>query len=173
MGIETSHENLLGYEITVSEMKYRLEEVYKGIDEIKMTFRNVFGAASLIVALMGALQIFSADVVPEDKDLYYLLISFSIALYVLLIAGCIWMISPVKVAGPTPAKWDKLKAGFIDREDKSKIYEQLIKNYINAINESEGKVTQRYKWGKLFLYLLPIIVVLLFWISLLPRVSAP
>lgn len=170
MGIETSHENLLGYEISVSEMKYRLEEVYKGIDEIKNTFRNVFGASSIIVALIGALQIFSSDVAPEYKALNCLLIALTIVSYGLLIAGCIWMISPIKVSGPTPSKWDALKEGFIDRDENSKIYEQLIKNYIRAIDKSEPEVMKRYKWGKFVLPLLPIIVVLLFIISLLPRV---
>ena len=143
-----NHENFLGYEISVSEMKYRLEEVYKGIDEIKNTFRNIFGAASIIVALIGALQVFSTDVVLEYESQYCLLISITIVLYALLIAGCIWMISPAIVAGPTPSDWDELKEGFIDRESKSKIYEQLIKNYIQAIDKSEPEVMKRYKWGK-------------------------
>lgn len=173
METEEVFENQLGYEISVSEMKRRLDGVYSGIDEIKKTFRSIFSAASLIVALIGALQIFSVKVIPAYQVYYTALFITSMVLYVFLIIGCIWMLSPIKVKGPTPEDWDVLYEGFSSQKDDIEIYKQLLSNYINAINKSEVIAEKRYRWALFFLPILPIIVVLMLIIGLLPKIPVP
>lgn len=173
METEIVIENRFGYEIIASEMDKRLESIYTGIDETKKTFRSLFSAASLIVALLGALQIFSSKVAPGYEIYYYVLVGVSLALYILLIGGCIWMLAPIMVHGTTPENWDMLYDKFASLEDDRDVLKQLISNYISSINKNEIIVQKRYQRGKYFLYILPIIVVLLFVIGFLPRIPVP
>lgn len=170
MEAEKVFENQLGWELVLSEMKRRLEGVYNGVDETKKTFRSIFSAASLIVALLGALQIFSSQVASGYEIYYYILLGSSLLLYLVLIAGCIWMLKPIDVKAPVPEDWDILYKKYASHKEDIEIYKQLVSNYIGAIDESNVLIHKRYRWKNIFLVLLPIIVALLLGIGFLPRV---
>ena len=168
MDTEDIFENQLGWELVLSEMKRRLQGVYHGVDETKKTFRSIFSAASLIVALLGALQIYSTQVASGYEIIYYILLGSSLFLYLVLIAGCIWMLKPIDVKAPVPEDWDILYKSYASQKEDIEIYKQLVSNYIGAIDASNAIVHKRYRWGKLILPLLPIIVGLLLGIGFLP-----
>ncbi len=173
MDTEEIFENQLGWEIILSEMKRRLQGVFTGVDETKKTFRSILSAASLIVALLGALQIYSSQVAPGYEFYYYFLLGSALFLYLLLIAGCIWMLKPLDVVGPIPEDWDLLYENIASQKEDIEIYKQLVSNYIGAIDDSNAIIEKRYRWSNWFLYLLPIIVLLLLVIGFLPRVPVP
>ena len=168
METEKVFENQIGWEIVLSEMKRRLEGVYKGVDETKKTFRSIFSAASLIVALLGALQIYSSQVASGYEIYFYILLGLSLLLYIILIAGCIWMLKPIDVKAAVPEDWDILYEKYASQKEDIEIYKQLVSNYIEAIDSSNAIVHKRYRWGRLILPLLPIIVGLLLGIGFLP-----
>lgn len=170
MNTEIKNENELGYKISIEELKLRLEEVYGEVAVTKATFRSIFSAASLVVSLIGAVQLFSSAIVPEYQLPYWILLGASLILYVILVGGCIWMLSPIKLTGTTPAELDYLKERFIAKDKRSEVYQQQIVNYVQAIEMSEKEIRKRYRWEKPLLFILPIIVILLLVIGLLPRV---
>ena len=170
METENDFENQLGWELSLSEMKRRLQGVFNRVDETKKTFRSILSAASLIVALLGALQIYSSQVEPGYEVHYYVLLGSALFLYLILIIGCIWMLKPLDIVGPIPEDWDLLYKHLASKKEDIEIYKQLVSNYIGAIDDSNAIIEKRYRWSSWFLYLLPIIVTLLLVIGFLPRV---
>lgn len=166
---EEGYENIVGYELTFEEMRFRLSEVYGGLAEVRKTVRSVFSAASLIIALIGALQIFSVKVQPAYYLLYSFFVGLTMFLYFLLIVGSIKLLSPTKMKGPIPADLDILYYKFISHEDTLAIYRQLMVQYVDTIKQNEAIVENRYAWAKWVSYLLPAIVLILLGLSLIPR----
>ena len=167
------NENKLGLEMSLEEMKHYHEEVFNGLAEIKKTTRSIFSAASIIIALLGVLQIFTVKVIPEYQAKYNSLIVASMILYGLLITGSVILLFPVKMKGAFPADVKTLKDRLIDVDDELTVYRQLIIDYVDAIHQNEPKVKKRYWLSLVVGILLPIIVALLLYMSTLPRVPTP
>lgn len=164
------NENKLGLELSLEEMKHYHDEVFNGLAEIKKTTRYIFSAASIIIALIAVLQIFTVKVLPDYQTLYNNLIVASMILYGLLIAGSVFLLLPVKVKGVFPADLKTLKERLIDVDNDLTVYRQLINDYIDAIEQNEPKVRKRYWLTVVVGALLPIIVIMLLYMSTLPRI---
>lgn len=162
-------ESKLGYEIAVSEMKYRLEEQYKSISAFKSITQQIFAAASLIVALGSSLQLFNVRVAATYQTFYNCIILIAMGSYALLISFCIVVLFPIKVKGPTSAERDLLFQRFIWRTNDLEIIRQQLDNYLAAISSNEPIIQKRRKLAMGSAILLPLIVILFLILSLIPR----
>ena len=162
-------ENKFGYETVIAEMKYLLDQQYQGVEATKSTAQHVLGAASLIIALIGALQLLNVQIDPKWSTTYNCLVILSIVLYVALITCCILVIKPAQVFTPTSADWDELYYKFVGHQDDVDVLKQQLANYINVIGLNEKIVTYRRRLATIASILLPIIVIILFALSAIPR----
>ena len=162
-------ENKFGYEIVIAEMKYLLEQQYQGIAATKSTAQHILSAASLIIALIGALQLLNVQVDAKWTIPYCGLVIFSILFYVALMICCVLVIRPAQVYTPTSANWDELYEKFVGNQDDLDILKQQLANYLNVLRLNESIVTTRRKLATAASILLPIIVIILFTLSVIPR----
>jgi hypothetical protein len=166
---EVQIENKLGYETVIAEMKYLLEQQYQGIEATKSTAQHILSAASLIIALIGALQLLNVQVDPEWATAYNYLVVISIGSYVALIICCVIVIRPAQVYVPTSANWGELYSKFVGHRDDLDVLKQQLANYLNVINLNEQIVITRRRLATIASVLLPIIVIILFTLSAIPR----
>jgi hypothetical protein len=161
---------------TVSHLDVPLEEMQgtytsqlAGIDTIKTTIRTIFGAASLIVSLASALQVFAVRPVPADwLNTYQNGIVFIAVLYLALIIVCIAGMWPVYIWRPLLPEWDVLTTvykGLDEEQTKAKKLSSLL----NAIELNQPVVTRFYRLQVTALILLPLLVLLLLLLAWIPR----
>lgn len=165
-----SLKNELGYEVSLSEMKHLLNETNQGLEEVKKAVRSIFSAASLVIALIGVLQISSVQVIPDYQALYNGVIVTIMISYALLIVGSVFTLLPFRASSPTPPDWNRLKTSFFNQQDNQKIYELLISNYIRSIDRNAKLVGMRVKLAWVVGALLSLIILLLLYLSTLPRI---
>jgi len=161
------HESRLGYEIAIDEMRLQLEEQSKSITAVKKITEIVFTASSLIISLIGALGLFRAPVSSDFVGLYNALIIIAMLLYIVLIVLSIWVMQPVKVYGPIKPDWDVLQDYYINFADDVAVLKQQLSSYLKAIQSNEPIISQRSKRAKCTSLILPVIVVILFFLSLI------
>jgi hypothetical protein len=166
-------ENTYGYKVTIEELRSSLDRVYDGFTELKNAVRSIFGTTTLIVSLIGALKIFSAQVSPPYLMCYNILLVIVMALYIVMIIGSVYIQNPKLIVSPTPADWETLESAYVLDKDNSDVSRQLISSYINAIVENQIIISRHYKltWG--ISAILPIIIIILLVMSLIPRVPVP
>lgn len=166
-------ENKLGYEVAIEEMQYQLDEQYKSIGNIKTFVQQIFGAASLIISLIGALQIFGVQVDPAWHGLYNILVGITMFLYIILVANCVRVLAPLRVKGPISADWDILIENFVGHEDDLDVLKQRLRCYLDAISLNKPIIDILYKRVKYLRWMLPAIVIILLILSLIPRTPIP
>ena len=162
-------ENIFGYKIAIEEMQLALKNNLESFDAVRNMARTLFGAASLIVGLLGTLQIISADVVPAYRGIYNFLITLTMIVYIGLIVCCLRVLSPNNIDLPIEVDWNVLWNHYISETD-DQIYKTRLISYINAIQKNWPVITRLRNITRIATLLLPIIIVLILLISLLPRV---
>lgn len=158
----------LGLKISIEEMQRSLNAQYVGIDAIKSTVRTVFGASSLIVALMAALQLSNVSVEQRFLNLYHLGIGAAMILYVALILLCIYVLLPILTSGPVEENWNVLYDSFTGKS-KIDIQRTHLAAYLNAIERNEPTLKILRMLSIVATSLLPVIVVILLLLNLIPR----
>lgn len=157
------------HDVPLQEMKRMYAGQSAGFDAVKNTIRSVFSAAGLILALLGALQVFSAKVVPEWQAAYYWALAAIFALYLVFIVICIAGMWPVYWYPVFDNNWDILSTTF---QDMTKDQEDAM--YISAIIQAidlNSPIVKRYAdREKAALILFPIIVMLVLSLAFIPRV---
>jgi hypothetical protein len=166
-------ENKFGYQVAISEMQKYLDGQYQSVSAVKNVVEQILGAASLIIAIIGALQLFNARIQPQYQAIYNGLIVVTVILYIVLIASSIWVLSPTEVKGPISADWDELYKGYVGHENEIDILKQQLSNYLNAIKLNDPIIIKRSRRTWIPAILLPVIVILVFSLSLLPRIPIP
>jgi len=162
-----------GYRVAIAEARWSLQLHYTNIDTTKATARALLSASSLIVALIGALQVFNVAIQPQYQLIYNSLIFITMGLYLILIGCCVYAISPFQIV--TPIKIDEptlYKTYVHEGEEVERLASQLV-SYINAVELNKPLVTQRDKLVQIASLILPAIVVLLLLLSLIPRTPLP
>lgn len=181
-GSEEINTEKLGLEISIEEMRYRLKSQYEGVDAIKATARTVFGASSLIVSLLAALQLSNVRVDPTFSAAYSIGVVLAMALYAFQITLCISVLLPVSLNGPVKEDWDILYESFTgwnellqDFTGKSEIeiLRKRLSAYLNAIELNEPIISDSRRTATWASYILPVIVIILLLLSLIPRVASP
>jgi len=160
----------LDLRVSLEEMHTYLQHQHGSIEAYKATARSLLSAASLIVALTAALQLFSVKIEPSSIGLYNLFIVSAIVLYVALIACCVGTLFPVTLWGPIEPTWKVLRDAFVGKDDRE-ILKMRLSGLLNAISHNSTALRRPGKLVKIASWLLPFVVVLLFGLSLIPRVS--
>lgn len=153
----------------LAEMQRMFHSQLDGITSIKTTIRAVFGSASLIVSLIGALQLFTAPVPIEWLPFYRGTLALIAVLYVVLILVCVAGMWPVAINPPLNALWDELTTVFKGKDDQEMIT-MYLSAVLQAIEFNAPIVKRFYKLQVIALILLPILVVLILSLAWLPRV---
>lgn len=140
-----------------------------GVEAIKTTIRTVFSASSLIVSLVAALQLVTANVAPEWLTVYQWLIVVIAVLYLLLIVMCVLGMSPVNYNLPIEMEWDVLTMAFQNLNEHDTLTKYLS-SILNVIDLNRLIVARLLRIERAVLILLPIIVLLILALAWLPRV---
>ena len=154
------------FAVSLEEMKNFLTLQFSGITAIKNTARVILGTTSVIIAMIGTLQIFRP--VPDDViRVYLLLIILVIILYLILIILCVLVLSPLDLHGPIDPSWDTLKKYIIGQHGEELVKIQ-ISAYLNAISLNDKILNKRKNQMLIASIILPIIVIFLIILGSLP-----
>jgi len=120
------------------------------------------------LTLIGTLQLI--NVKPDDTFswLYWILIGLAILAYLVVVAYCSWVISPLKLSGPVPEDWDILYASFVDKTNII-ILRTLLMVHLNAIKENKPILKRVIRQTRVASVSLVIAVLILVGLSLIPR----
>jgi len=157
-------------DIALDEMKKTLSRQFEGLDIFKETAKNLFGASSLVLSLIGALQLVRPNIVNEWVCIYNAMIILALSLYAFMLAICLWVILPTKLYQPVGTDWDEIYKFFTG--DEIFIYRNYLLAYTKTVEEMNPPVLRS---RRIALYiagiLLFLIISLLLLLSLIPRVS--
>ena len=163
------YENKHGYEVALEEAKRHFEAQRNGIDAIKSTAQHILNASSVVFGLITTFQLFMNQVDEAYKLLYYGLFGLVCVFYVALAGLCVAVISPIEIFGVAAMDWELLYEYFVGKEDDLEIDRTLLSSYLNVIHLNEPKISARRKMVNWVVVLFPVIVALLFGLSLFPR----
>ena len=155
-------------DIPVLEMQRTYEKQSAGIDTIKSTIKTVFGSASLIVSLIGALQLFTKPVTAEWLPMYQNLLVVIALLYLALIVVCVAGLMPVYVHHPLNANWDQLTTTFKNMNELE-MKRMHLSSILQAIEVNAPIVKRFYRLQVGALVILPVLVLLILFLAWLPR----
>lgn len=164
----TKDENLY-LKIPLEEMQKLHAEQKSSFDAIKTTIRAVLSAASLIISMVSALQIYTNRIAPEWAWFYGLGVALAIILYAALVIVCVMGLWPVHVKNPIDANWDILTTDYKELTEQEAIRKHLS-TVLNAIELTMPLVTRYKRLSIIALVLLPLIVSILLLLTLIPRI---
>jgi len=155
-------------DIPLAEMQRAYESQSAGIDSIKATIKTVFGSASLIVSLIGALQLFTTSADPLWLPVYQGTLVVIAVLYIALIIVCVAGMWPVYVYHPLNAKWDQLTTLFQEMTDLE-MTRMHLSSVLQAIEKNAPIVKRFYRLEISALIILPVLVLLILFLAWIPR----
>lgn len=156
-------------DIPLAEMQRTYQGQSSSIDSIKATIKTIFGSASLIVSLIGALQLLTKPVTVTWLPTYQLILTVIAFLYVALIIVCIAGMWPVRWQHPLNTDWDELTSTFKDMDDDD-MKRMHLSAILQAIEINAPKVKRYSRLQMTALFIIPIIVLLILLLAFLPRV---
>ena len=153
---------------SLEEMKRDLDAQKASFDTIKATMRTILSASSLIVSLVGALQLLTARIAPGWTWLYILGVSVVAILYITLIVLCAMTLWPVSVWSPLSSKWDDLTTTFQGMNEKDYLLQYLVQ-VTQAMEKNAPRLQKAARLERIALILLPSLVTILLLLALIPR----
>jgi hypothetical protein len=162
-----NNENL-DIRVSITEMQLLLSQINGSIEVCKSTSRSILSSASLIIALVGALQIFSSKINSNYLTCFRIGIGVTAILYIALIVCCIIVLNPARISSPIAPSWDVLQEAFSDKTERELLKTQLSA-YLNSIKKNEIVVNRSAHLTTTANILLPIIVLFLFLLALIPK----
>jgi hypothetical protein len=173
---ETNDQKILnekfGLEVAIEEMQAAFERQLSSVDAIKATARTMFGAASLIVSLFGALQLTNVQLVANLVGLYNITLIITGILYLGLVTLCILVLSPIDLKGPIKEDWGELYKHFTGKSEVEILRSRLIA-YIGAIEDNQEPIRRRRRLAIWAGIILAIIVIMMLSLSAIPREVIP
>jgi hypothetical protein len=129
--------------IVLEEVKAGYQRQEESMDVFKKHARTLFSASSIILTLLGVMQIFS---LPAEvfKGLYGGIIAGILILYILLVGISLIVNFPIQFLGPIELNWDVLSHGFMEKKERDVILMQ-ISCYLNVIDLNRKSIKTRYK----------------------------
>ncbi len=158
-----------GLKVCVDEMNRNLKFQYEGIDSLKATARSILSAASLVTGLMGILQLVRPTIQADFVGLYNFGIAAAVLLYIGLIVSAVSSITAITMFAPVAADWTVVQTTFADKSGADLLNMQ-ISALQQAIRANEPIIKHQRDLVLTACVLLPAIVVVLFAMSLIPRV---
>ena len=162
-------DNTFGIQVCIEEMQKTLERVLASMDTIKNTARSTLSSASIILALVSALQILSPRIQAPWVPVYGIGLAIIAIAYVILVALCVYVLAPVSMIGPVSPEWSALKEAFTDK-DQQEIMLLRLGGLINAIDQNKPIVKHYSRLSIIASALLPALVGFLLLLALVPRV---
>lgn len=156
--------------IALAEMEKTFERQLASFEVIKTTVRALLSSASLIVALVSALQIFASPIFsPGWLICYRIGLLLAGCLYVALISLCSKALWPVAPVLPLACEWDVLTTAYRDLSEHDRLSKQLSA-VLNAIDLNRPLIKRYVMFSMAATALLPLIVVILLLLALIPRI---
>lgn len=156
------------HDVPLQEMKRMYAEQGSGLEAIKTSVRTVFSAAGLILAVLGALQVFTASVDPAWQTLYVSVLAAIFLLYLVFIAVCIAGMWPVYWYPVFDDDWDQLTTTFqnMTRDQEDAMYLSAL---LQALDKNAPIVRRFARLQKTALMLFPMLVMLSLSLAFIPR----
>ncbi len=158
-----------GLKVCVDEMNRNLKFQYEGIDSLKATARSILSAASLVTGLMGILQLVRPAIQADFVGLYNFGIVAAVLMYIGLIVASVRSITAITMFAPVAADWMVVQTTFANKSGADLLNMQ-ISALQQAIRANEPIIKHQRDLVLTACVLLPAIVVVLFAMSLIPRV---
>jgi hypothetical protein len=156
--------------IPLAEMQKTFDLQLASFDTIKTQSRALFSSASLLVALVSALQIFSnTSFPPEWLPWYRAGLVLAGLLYVALIVLCSLALWPAAPVLPIDAKWEELATTFKGLSEQDRLLKHLS-GVLNAIDLNRPLVKRYTRFSKAATLIFPLIVITLLLLALIPRI---
>ena len=146
-----------GLEIAIEEALRELDRQHEGVNALNAKARSLLSATSMILALVGILQlILTADRSQAFRKIF----GVAIFLYAVLVALSAMIQQPIKLKGPIKAEWDTISIAFAWPR-RIEMLEQRLINTLNAIDHNEKPIARKRLAASFASWLLPAIVGLL------------
>lgn len=158
----------MGLQICVEEMQKAFEREMASFEAVKSMARSVFSAASMIVALLGALQILTVRVVPGWFVVWQVCLGAAMVLYVALIVLCFLAFTPQDVPGPVKVDWQVLMDSFYGEGEKAVL--TRLSSLVDTINANKLVLRRSVFFSRAAGLIFVVLVVLLLSMALIPRV---
>ena len=155
-------------EIVIEDMQDTFVRQLAGIGKVKDGVRSYLGAASLLISLVGALQILTVRVSLEWFGWYQVGLGAAGALYVILISLCAIALFPVGVKGPIAPDWDELTTSYQGLSKEDALLKRLS-SILNAIDANRPVVKKMSRLGIAIGTLLPFLVIIFMLLAMIPR----
>lgn len=160
-------ESNLDIKTMLEDMQSHIEKQSIGIAAVKDTARSIFGAASLIVALIGALQVFDAPVPDGAFGVVYRIgVVLIMILYPLLIVLCLKTLAPVIFYGPIKPELEILRETYTGKDEREILKQRLV-NCLNVIPKNEAAIQKRRKLVNASGVVLVFIVIIMLGVSVI------
>ena len=147
ISIPQEEPDLTGLTTAVDEAKAYYHSQEKAIESIKTTARAIFSSASLVVSLLGALQLFSNSPQTSPPWVSIVAIVLVVATYILAIQYSMLAQMPVSFVTPVKMELAELDSAYVGKGKEDVLKQQLV-NYLNAIKGNRGAIEERKKWVK-------------------------
>jgi hypothetical protein len=139
--------DLTGLITAVDEAKAYYQSQEKAIESIKTTARAIFGSASLVVSLLGALQLFSKSPRTSPPWVSVAAIISVVVFYILAIYFSLLSQMPVSFVTPVKMGLAELDSAYVGKGKENVLKQQLV-NYLNAIDGNRKAIEERKRWVK-------------------------
>lgn len=117
--------------VALEEAKLSLEKQFEGVVVFRDGCKTILGSASLVVTVVGSIQTLR-QATPINTEWFNAILVISLILFGLVVAGCIWVISPKPLKTPIKPTWEEYQSTFFGKEERD-ILKQSLSSYINAI----------------------------------------
>ena len=152
--LATYEEGLL---IGIEEAQNVLKRQHEGITALNAKARSLLSATSMILALIGTLQLTLKD---YHGQAFWILFGAALVLYAVLVLLTTMVQQPVTLSGPVAAEWEVISVEFA-RHNRIEMLEQRLTDTLNAIDLNRPAISKKRTQSSFAGLLLPIIVVIL------------
>ena len=158
-----------GLRLALEETQRVLERQLASVDSVKAGIRLYFSSTSLLVGLMGALQIFTTNIQPGWQAWYYGGLALVLGLYLALLGLFLVSLWPTRMFLPVQASWKELVATFHDKSEPEAV-DLLLSGVLNAIDLNRPILNRLARLHQAISVLFGLEVIALVLLAFLPRV---
>jgi hypothetical protein len=155
--------------VSLAEVERYFELQVSSVTSYKETIKYIFGFASLIITVLGSLQLITGKVSAAWLMTYQVLLGAAFFLYILLLLLSIFYLVPTTLKSPIDPTWDELEKSFFYKEEKELLVQQIC-NTLNVITLNKKEIARLSFRTRIAVWLVVIIILLLAILILLPKI---
>jgi hypothetical protein len=149
----------------LDEAQKQFERQYKSAEVLKTHAQTILSAVSVIVTFFATLS--TTRVPPQNALLFLRLEELIGALYILIVLVCIYALWPYSKESPIYADLETYQKA-LQGKDEREATKAMVVQYLEAMKMNWPRIQRRQKASIVISVLLPVIVVIIIWASLLP-----